>query len=138
FGPGNRFGNFASIGAAWLFAEERWLKEHLPVLSFGKLRASYGTTGNDQIPDYEYQSTYQTIGYVYQGVTTLDPARIANDDFHWETTTKLDVAVELGFFDDNLLLNMNHYRNRSSNQLVRYTLPYSTGFSSYQANLPAV
>lgn len=138
FGPGNRFGNFASVGGAWVFSEEGWVKSRVPVLSFGKLRASYGTTGNDQITDYQYLSTYGSPSFVYQGISVLRPARIDNSDFHWETTRKLELALELGFLKDRLLLNANYYINRSSDQLVNYALPATTGFISYQANLPAV
>jgi TonB-linked SusC/RagA family outer membrane protein len=138
FGVNNRFGDFGSLGAAWLFSEERWLKDHLPVLSFGKLRGSYGTTGNDQIPDYQFLSTYGSSGFTYQGTSTLRPARIDNTDFHWETTKKLEFALELGWLNNRILLNVSYYRNRSTDQLVQYNLPRITGFASYQANLPAV
>src|SRR5690606_19083435 len=49
FGPGKRFANFGAVGAAWLFSEEGFIKNFFPVLGYGKLRGSYGTTGNDQI-----------------------------------------------------------------------------------------
>lgn len=51
FGPENNFHNFGEAGAAWIFSEEKFMKE-INFISFGKLRASYGTTGNDQIGDY--------------------------------------------------------------------------------------
>src|SRR5690606_38854564 len=51
FGPGNRFANFGAVGAAWIFSGESWMKA-LPFLSFGKLRGSYGVSGNDQISEY--------------------------------------------------------------------------------------
>ena len=54
FGPGRQFANFGAIGAAWIFTKEMGVEDLLPVLSFGKLRGSYGITGNDQIGDYEY------------------------------------------------------------------------------------
>lgn len=139
FGPANRFGNFYSVGGAWLFSEEGWLGGGNGFLSFGKLRASYGLTGNDQIPDYQYLSTYQTRGSdTYQMVGILQPSRIFNSQFHWEVTRKLEIATELGFLDNRFLLTVNHYRNRSDNQLVSYPLPRITGFANYQANLPAV
>ncbi|MBS1529019.1 MAG: SusC/RagA family TonB-linked outer membrane protein, partial [Bacteroidetes bacterium] len=93
FGPGNQSGNFGSIGAAWLFGEENLVKKALPFLSYGKLRGSYGVTGNDQIPDYQYLSTYGSSGYIYQGISGLKPNRIANSDFHWESTRKVDVGL---------------------------------------------
>jgi TonB-linked SusC/RagA family outer membrane protein len=138
FATGNQFGNFGAIGAAWLFGSEEWLNNQIPFLSFGKLRASYGITGNDQIPDYQYLSSYGNSGLTYQGVSGLQASRIANAKFHWESTKKLEFALELGFFKDKLLLNVNRFLSRSNNQLVNYTLPEITGFNSYQANLPAV
>ncbi|WP_256006813.1 SusC/RagA family TonB-linked outer membrane protein [Pedobacter deserti] len=138
FGTGNQFGNFGAIGAAWLFSNEEWSATLLPFLSYGKIRASYGITGNDQITDYQYLPTYSNSGLVYEGVSGLQPSRIANPNLRWESTGKLETAVELGFFKDRIRFNAGYYRNRSSNQLVNYTLPEMTGFSSYQANLPAV
>jgi len=138
FGPGNQFGNFGSVGVVWIFSEERFFKNKLPFISFGKLRASYGLTGNDQITDYQYLATYGSSGYMYQSIPGLTPRRIANADFHWETTRKIDVGLELGFFDNRLLATVDYYRNRSDDQLVSYKIPYLSGFSTYQANLPAV
>lgn len=138
FGPGNQYGNFGSAGAAWLFGEEKWVKNTLPFLSFGKLRTSYGSTGNDQIPDYNYLSTYTSSGRTIQDVGLLAPSRIANANFHLETTKKLEFGLELGILKNRVLLDADYYENRSSDQLVNYTLPAITGFSSYVANLPAV
>lgn len=137
FGPGNRYGTFSSIGGAYLFSEEKGVQQLLPFLSFGKLRASYGTTGNDQIPDFQYLSTYSSNN-IYQDLSTLRPSRISNADFRWETTRKTEAAIELGFIRDRLLLNVGYYHNESDDQLVNYTLPTMTGFPDYQANLPAV
>lgn len=138
FGPGNQFGNFGAIGGAWLFSNENWIKQSVPLLSYGKLRASYGITGNDQISDYQYLSTYGSSGYIYQDTSALQPSRIANAQFRWETNKKLEFALELGLIKDRILLTVSHFSNKSSNQLVSYTIPRLTGFSSYQANLPAV
>ncbi|MBB5637263.1 TonB-linked SusC/RagA family outer membrane protein [Pedobacter cryoconitis] len=138
FAEGNQFGNFGSLGAAWLFADEPWIKNRLSFLSYGKLRSSYGLTGNDQITDYQYLSAYGNAISPYQGVNGLMPSRISNANFHWETTRKLEFAVELGFLNNRILLNVNHYRNSSDDQLVNYAIPRMTGFASYQANLPAV
>jgi len=102
FGPENRFGLFGSVGAGWVFSNERWFKRVLPILSFGKIRASYGTTGNDQIPDYEYLSLYRSGGTPYQDVIGLGPARIANAQFHWETTRKMEMALEVAFFNGRI------------------------------------
>ncbi|NCU05260.1 MAG: SusC/RagA family TonB-linked outer membrane protein [Chitinophagaceae bacterium] len=136
FGPGSRFGHFGSLGAAWIFSSESYLKKRW--LSFGKLRGSFGVAGNDQIPDYQYLSTYRTTGVPYQTAQGLLPSRIANADFRWETNQKLEAALELGFWNNRLLVNSSFYYNICGNQLVSYPLPYMSGpFGSYTANLPA-
>lgn len=137
FGPGNQYGNFGSIGGAWILSNERWWKQGLSFVSFGKIRANYGITGNDQISDYQYLATYQSSGYIYQNIAAIQPARLYNPDFHWETSHKLEFALELGLFKDRLSLDINRYQTRTSDQLVTFSTPRITGFSSYQANLPA-
>lgn len=136
FGPKNRFANFGAAGTTWLFGEEDIFKD-IRWLSFGKLRASYGVTGSDAIGDYQYLDTYTTSTTLYGDATTLYPSRLYNPYFSWERTTKLEVALELGFLEDRIRLNTALYRNRSGNQLVGIPLPATTGFSSIQANLPA-
>jgi TonB-linked SusC/RagA family outer membrane protein len=136
FGPGKQFATFGAVGAAWLFSKENFFKEST-VLSFGKLRASYGSTGSDQIGDYQYQDTYVSSGLNYNGAIGLDPTRLYNPDFSWEINKKLEAALEMGFFEDRLFFTAAWYRNRSSNQLVGIPLPGTTGFSSINANLNA-
>ncbi|MEH6705550.1 SusC/RagA family TonB-linked outer membrane protein [Galbibacter orientalis] len=136
FGPGRQFANFGAIGIAWLFSEESWL-ENLNFLSYGKLRASYGTTGNDQIGDYQYLDTYTISGNSYNGIAVMEPSRLFNPSFSWEENKKLEVAMETGFIKDRLFLTVAYFKNRSSNQLVGIPLPGTTGFSSIQANLNA-
>lgn len=133
FGPGKRFANFGAIGAAWIFSEEPFIKDRLSFLSFGKLRGSYGTTGNDQIPDYGYLDAYEPT----QGSNGLYPVQLFNPGFSWEINKKMEAAIELGVFKNHINLGLSWYRNRSSNQLVGYALPNLTGFTEVQANLPA-
>ncbi len=136
FGPGKQFAVFAAAGAAWLFSNENFLKNS-SWLSFGKLRASYGSTGNDQIGDYQYLNTYSSSGVSYSGVIGLQPSRLFNPDFAWEINKKLEAAVELGFLKDRITLSASFYQNRSSNQLVGIPLPGTAGFPTLQANLGA-
>jgi TonB-linked SusC/RagA family outer membrane protein len=137
FGPNNRFANFGAIGAAWIFSRESFIQQLLPLISFGKIRASYGTNGNDQIGDYGYLDLWQSTYYPYNGATGLAPANLYNPSYKWETNRKLDVALELGIFKDRLILSIDYYHNLTTNQLVGYPLPSITGFSVVQNNLPA-
>ncbi|GAA4435073.1 TonB-dependent receptor [Ravibacter arvi] len=136
FGPENRFANFGAVGAAWLFGEEKWMNG-LRFLSSGKLRASYGLTGNDRIGDYQYLDTYGSTQYPYQGVSGLLPTKLFNPVYGWETNKKLEWALEMGFLKDKLRVSVARYQNRSGNQLLTYPLPSQTGFAGITRNLPA-
>jgi TonB-linked SusC/RagA family outer membrane protein len=140
FGPNNRFGNFGSVGAAWVMSNEIFFKNISSTLSFAKLRVSYGITGNDQIQDYQYLSAYSagSATSVYQGVSILSPNTTGNPDIHWETNKKFEVGLDLGFFKDRVLLTVNYFRNRSDNQLSYLSLPYQTGYNAYIGNFPAL
>lgn len=136
FGPGKQYGNFGALGAAWIFSNEKPFEQG-SVLSFGKLRGSYGTTGNDQIGDYQYLNLWSPVAQPYQDQTGLIPSRLYNPNFGWETNIKMELALDLGFFNDRLLFSSNFFQNRSGNQLVGLALPGTTGFTTIQSNLPA-
>ena len=137
FGPGRQFANFGAAGVAWIFSKETWIQKGLSFFSYGKIRASYGSTGNDQIGDYQYLNTYSPTTYFYQGNLSTFPTSLFNPEYSWEVNRKFEAALESGFFKNHLLFNIAYYRNRSSNQLVGFSLPVITGQSSVQANLPA-
>lgn len=138
FGPGRQFANFGAVGVAWLFNEEGFIKDNVSFLSLGKLRVSYGVTGNDQLGDYQYLDAYTIAGSgYYQSGNGLTPARLSNPDFAWETNKKLETGIEMGLLSNRILSSFSYYRNRSSNQLVGYPLPTTTGFTIIQGNFPA-
>lgn len=133
FGPNNKYGNFGAIGAAWIFTKDL----ELPWVSFGKIRGSYGLAGNDQIGDYQYLNTYALQDYPYDGNIGLVPARLYNPNFKWEKITKREAALDLEFLESKIVLSVAYYNNRSSNQLINYALPGTTGFTNIQSNLDA-
>ncbi|NLR62305.1 SusC/RagA family TonB-linked outer membrane protein [Chitinophaga polysaccharea] len=141
FGPENQFHNFGSVAGAWIFSQEQFIQNSLPFLSFGKIRGSYGTTGNDQIGDYQYLDLYQSMtvfGRPYQDAIGLLPVSLNNPYLQWEETRKLQFGIELGVLKDRVLVTANYNNNRSSNQLIPYSLPIIAGFESVIKNLPAV
>lgn len=135
FGANNRFGNFGSVGAAWAFTQEDFMK-NIPVLSFGKIRASYGEIGSDEIPDYQYADTFETRNYG-NGNASMAASRIQNPNIKWGLTKKLEAAIDLNFLQDRISFTAAYYKNTSSNQLVSYALSAQAGFTAYTANLPA-
>ncbi|MEP7376047.1 MAG: SusC/RagA family TonB-linked outer membrane protein [Chitinophagaceae bacterium] len=140
FGGANRFHNFGSAGAAWIFSGEKFIRDKFRFLSFGKLKGSFGTTGSDQIGDYSFLSLYNLYsggGLPYQGTTGLVPSGLPNQHLQWEETKKLQIGIDFGFFNDRINVNATYVRNRSSNQLLRYPLPTVAGFTSYLLNFDA-
>ena len=138
FGPDRQFANFGAIGAAWVFSKETFMKNILPRLTYGKIRGSIGTTGNDQIGDYQYLNTYSQYLYPYQGQTGLVPTQLYNPDYSWETNRKSELGLELGTLNDRITVTGSYYQNRSSNQLINSPLPIQTGFNGIIRNLPAL
>ncbi|GEN73753.1 SusC/RagA family TonB-linked outer membrane protein [Chryseobacterium lathyri] len=136
FGSNNRFANFGAVGTAWIFSKEEFLKDN-PIVSFGKLRGSYGIAGSDLIGDYQFLNTYTISSTFYDGNTGLYPSRLYNPNFSWEKTKKLETALELGLLQDKISITASWYRNRSSNQLVGIPLPSTTGFPTILSNFPA-
>jgi len=139
FGVENQYHNFGSLGSAWIFSSESWFEHNIPFISFGKLRGSYGITGNDQIADYQFLHLYNPIsaGVAYQGSRGVSPASLSNPYLQWEETKKLQIGIDLAFLKDRLLLSSTYSRNRSSNQLLSTILPAYTGFDNIIANFPA-
>lgn len=111
-----RHGTFGTVGAAWIFTRERWL-DNSRVLSFGKLRSSYGLTGNDRYMRSEGRGTYLDRSLLPEGPGPVSPA-----DYRpvhtWEKIRKAEIALDLGFLGDRLLTTFCYYNNRSKDQLL--------------------
>jgi TonB-linked SusC/RagA family outer membrane protein len=146
FGANNQFGNFGSVGAAWIVSDEKFAKQFLPTaISFIKVRGSYGLTGSDAVGDYAFISRYgngvNASGLPntpnYGGISSLLPQLLPNDQFHWQVNKKLEGALDVSFFNDKLNLEAVYYRNRCNNQLVSFPTPEFSGFTSVVANTPA-
>lgn len=138
FGPGKQFGNFGSAGAGWIFSEEKLFKDALPFVSYGKLSGSYGTTGSDASQAYRFQALYGTFPdgntTPFQGIKQNIPINLYNPDFQWATKKSINVAVDLGFLNNRLMLNATYYRDRQGDQLVSYPLAAQTGFATVFEN----
>jgi len=139
FGQDRQFHLFYATGAAWLFSSEDFVKKALPFLSFGKLRASYGETGNDQIPPYLYLENFSALTSInsYQGIPGLLPTNLPNAYLSWETTRKLNFGLELQFFNSRIGIEGNYFINRTDNTLSGTPLSSTTGFTSITQNIPA-
>jgi TonB-dependent starch-binding outer membrane protein SusC len=138
FGPNRKFGTFGSIGTGWIFSNEKLMNKLFPVFSFGKLRFTYGSSGNDQIGDYQFLDAWITNPrYPYQNPTIM-PSRLADQDYRWEIQKSFDIGLDLGFYKNRFMLSATFNQSRTSNQLAAVTLPVQTGFNKVVRNYPAV
>ncbi|MGY3212458.1 SusC/RagA family TonB-linked outer membrane protein [Mucilaginibacter sp. HD30] len=138
FGPSRQFGNFGSVGAGWIFSEEKIVRNKLPILSYGKLRASYGITGSDLISDYQFLPRWSPTINPYGGNLGYTAENLFNPQLSWASTKKLEFGLETGLFKDRLLFTSVWFRNRSGDQLVTTQLPSQAGFGSVYENWGAV
>jgi TonB-linked SusC/RagA family outer membrane protein len=138
FGPGNQFGNFWAASAAWIFGDEPWFPSWR-WFSFGKLRGSLGTTGNDQIGANYYAQVYAgtSAPQGYQGQQGLLPATVANNNLRWEVNYNSELEMDLGFVQNKILLSVATYRDWTVNQLLQTKLPGQSGMPNVYANVPA-
>jgi len=140
FAPGKQWGYFPSGAVAWRFSEEPFLRGLDKVLSDGKLRVSYGNVGNNRVGDFSYMANIaagQQFGYPFnnQYIRGTVPFFNGNADLRWETSTQLDIGLNLGFFDDRLSIEADYYNKRTKDFLLQINLPYLAGYSVTQANL---
>lgn len=130
FGPNNRAGIFPSVSAAWNVNQENFINK-FPAVSTLKIRASYGETGNDQLPGYyPWISTMTSESYNF-GTTDAQvigfrPGGFSNYELGWEKNKQYDAGLELGLFADRIGLAVDVYK-RNSNIILSAALPSLNG-----------
>lgn len=129
----NRWGFFPGVSAGWIFGQEQFVKDAVPFLSFGKLRASYGVNGNATgIGAYTLQGSYNPA--TYNGNTGFLIGLLPNPGLRWEKTKTAEVGLDLSFFDNRLNANFTFYNRLTSDKYANFSLPSTTGFSSIKNN----
>lgn len=133
FGSGNKYGDFFSGSVGWVLSEESFF-EGLPVvgnaLDYVKLRASFGSLGNQDIGDFEYAASVVTgQSYIFGGalVPGATQVSLANPDIRWQDQTQLNVGADLRLLDDQLTLSADYYIAESDGLLVAAPIPWSLG-----------
>lgn len=129
----NRWGFFPGVSAGWIFGKEEFVQEKLPVLSFGKLRASYGLNGNASgIGAYTLQGSYNSVKY--NGNTGFLIGTLPNPGLRWEKTRTFEIGMDLSFFSNRLNANLTYYDRLTMDKYAALSLPSTTGFSSITNN----
>ncbi|HKO78162.1 MAG TPA: SusC/RagA family TonB-linked outer membrane protein, partial [Flavobacterium sp.] len=137
FGSENRWGNFPSIGAGWIISEEEFVKK-VPVISFAKLKASYGIIGNNNIGNYTQYALINNTANAVFGSTVASGAAVSslgNDQLGWETTAQLDLGLDLGLFDDRIHFGYDFYTKNTTNLLYNVSVAQESGFTNFNDNV---
>ncbi len=132
FGADNRYGFFPSLSGAWIISDEAFMEE-ASVLSFLKLRASYGLTGNSDIGNYEAMGLFQ--GVTYPGYSALLPSQLRSPGLRWESTAQVDVGLDFSFLNDRISAQVDYYNKNTEDLLLRRSLPATSGYTSVTRNV---
>ena len=140
FGKNKKWGVFPSLGASWLVSNEKFYKPVLSIMNNLKLRISYGKTGNQEIGNYQSQSTLTSANYLFGNslVTGFTPARISNDNLGWETTYQTDAGIDISLLKDRISLIIDGYSKKTVDLLLNVQIPWTTGQSTSLQNYGSV
>lgn len=141
FAKGHQFKNFASASAGWIFTDEAFLKPITPIVNFGKLRASYGSSGNDVgLGNYDYISTISqgqsVLGNPAQLVTSssLTNSGLISLTRTWEKVEQKNVGIDLHFLNSRLTTSFDYFVKDNKGMLTNVTYPSLLGGTAPKTN----
>ncbi len=138
-GNNNKFAFFPSAALAWIVSEEDFLKSQ-NLLSFMKVRTSFGKSGNQAVDIYQTLSTYATTPFIASDnpAIALIPSRLENRNLRWETLTQFDAGLEFGILNNRIKVEADFYHSLTRDLLLNAEIPSQTGFSSMLQNIGKV
>lgn len=130
FGDGNKYGTFPSASIAWRIGEENFLKDSETINNL-KLRVGYGVTGNQEIGNYSFASSYNTNLYNFNNtlVTAAVPTVLPNTNVKWESQKQLNIGIDASLFKNKIELTIDGYIKNTEDMLVPRTVPVTSGYS---------
>lgn len=137
FGANNRWGTFPSVGAGWVVSDEAFMSD-LPVVSFLKLRGSWGIIGNNNLGNYtSYALINNTVNGVFGNTVATGAAvsSLANPNLGWETTQQLDLGFDLNLFNDRINFAYDYYTKNTTNLLYAVQIAQESGFGNFNDNI---
>jgi len=136
FGSGNRYGFFSGVKAAWNIDREGFMSKISNAVSTLRLRASYGTVGNDQIGNFDGLGLFGGGG-VYNGSAGIGFTQLANPNLKWEETTIANLGLDFGFAKNRINGSVEVYDKQTDDVLLTLPLQSSTGFGGIASNIGA-
>lgn len=143
FAPENHWSYFPSGAIAWRISEEKFMK-NIGAISDAKLRASYGVTGNNRVGDFPYLSQFSTSpisqGYTFnnENIPGTIPFTLGNPRLKWETTSQIDIGLDLEFFNGRIGFTADAYSKKTTDLILNSTIPSSYGYSTIYKNIGSV
>lgn len=139
FGTNNQTGYFPSFSVGWRLNEESFMSS-INSISELKLRASWGQTGNFEIPNYGSVGLLSPANYNFNGqeINGIIQSTTPNPDLTWEKSSQMDIGVEFGMFDNRVFLLADYYRTVTSDLLLNVSITSVSGFSTALQNLGEV
>ncbi len=139
FGANKRFADFPAVSAAWRISDENFLKNN-KIVSDLKLRASWGVTGNNRIPDNAQFSLLGNQNYALNNVSVsgFSPVTIENLDLSWEKTISTNYGLDFGLFKNRVLASVDVYRRLTDGLLYQAPVSSTSGFSTSWQNIGQV
>ena len=131
FAKDHRWGNFWSVGGAWLISKESFF--NVPWVNSLKLKASVGSQGNDNIGDYLYADSYTVVNNDDQ--PAFQWRQKGSGDITWETNTNWNVGTEFDLFNGRLSGSLDYFYRKTSDMLFSLNTPPSIGYTSYFINM---
>jgi TonB-dependent starch-binding outer membrane protein SusC len=129
FGPENRWGNFPSVSAGWRFSDEIFMERLSGFLTDGKVRVSWGITGNQEIGNYDSYQQFEFGSYFYNGVSGVRTSpRLGNAALKWEETTQTNFGIDLTFLNGAISFVGDYYIKETKDLLYDERLPNELGF----------
>jgi TonB-linked SusC/RagA family outer membrane protein len=132
FSKNYQYGFFPAASVGWIINEESFL-ENSDLISFLKLRASYGLTGNSEIGNFAYRGLWTAIPYADQAGTI--PSQIESRDLRWEKTAQADIALDFGFLNNRIGGSIDYYVKNTDDLLLNVPLPAANGFTVITRNI---
>lgn len=132
FAKSNRWGNFWSVGGAWLIDKEEFF--NVSWVDQLKVKLSIGQQGNDNIGNWAYTDLYK-LSPASDSQMSASFYRIGNPDITWETTTNINVGVEFNLFKNRLNGSIDYYNKKTTDLLFWLSVPESAGSRGYYGNI---
>lgn len=140
FGADNKWGNFPSVALSWRVANESFFKEIFPAVNDFKIRTSFGTTGNQEIGQYQSLSTLYSLNYLFGNnvVAGFAPQRIPNKNLGWESTLQYDGGFDISLLNNRLQFTADYYYKKTKDLLLNVEIPWTSGYATSLQNFGSV